>query len=74
MGLEFDMQVHTIPQYEKLFSAWPFDFAILSVHQVENKEFWTQDFQSGRTQAEYNLRYYEEIRSEERRVGKECRL
>jgi len=34
---------------------------ILSVHQVENKEFWTQDFQSGRTQAEYNLRYYEEI-------------
>ena len=30
MGLEFDMQVHTIPQYEKLFSAWPFDFAILS--------------------------------------------
>lgn len=61
MGLEFGMQVHTIPQYEKLFSAWPFDFVILSVHQVENKEFWTQDFQSGRTQAEYNLRYYEEI-------------
>ena len=61
MGLEFGMQVHTIPQYEKLFSAWPFDFVILSVHQVENKEFWTQDFQSGHTQAEYNLRYYEEI-------------
>ena len=37
MGLEFGMQVHTIPQYAKLFSAWPFDFVILSVHQVENK-------------------------------------
>ena len=61
MGLEFGMQVYTIPQYEKLFSAWPFDFVILSVHQIENKEFWTQDFQSGHTQAEYNLRYYEEI-------------
>ena len=61
MGMEFGMQTHTIPQYEKLFSAYPFDFIILSVHQVEDKEFWTQDFQKGRTQEEYNLRYYEEI-------------
>jgi histidinol-phosphatase (PHP family) len=61
MGMEFGMQTHTIPQYEKLFSAYPFDFIILSVHQVEDKEFWTQDFQRGRTQEEYNLRYYDEI-------------
>ena len=61
MGMEFGMQTHTIPQYEKLFAAYPFDFIILSVHQVEDKEFWTQDFQRGRTQEEYNLRYYEEI-------------
>ena len=39
----------------------PFDFIILSVHQVEDREFWTQDFQRGRTQEEYNLRYYEEM-------------
>ena len=58
MGMEFGMQSHTIPQYEKLYSAWPFDFIILSVHQVEDREFWTQDFQRGRTQEEYNLRYY----------------
>ena len=63
MGMEFGMQTHTIPQYEKLFQAYPFDFIILSVHQVEDKEFWTQEFQRGRTQAEYNLRYYEEILS-----------
>ena len=61
MGMEFGMQTHTVPRYEKLFSSWPFDFIILSVHQVENREFWTQDFQRGRTQAEYNLRYYEEL-------------
>ena len=61
MGMEFGMQTHTILQYEKLFAAYPFDFIILSVHQVEDKEFWTQDFQKGRTQEEYNLRYYEEI-------------
>ena len=61
MGLEFGMQQHTMPLYEKLFASYPFDFIILSVHQVEDKEFWTQDFQRGRTQEEYNLRYYEEI-------------
>jgi histidinol-phosphatase (PHP family) len=63
MGLEFGMQTHTIPQYEALFAKYPFDFIILSVHQVEDKEFWTQEFQQGRTQQEYNERYYEEILS-----------
>lgn len=61
LGLEFGMQVHTIPQYQALFRRYPFDFIILSVHQVENKEFWTQDFQKGRSQKEYNERYYEEL-------------
>lgn len=60
-GLEFGMQVHTIPQYEALFHRFPFDFIILSIHQVEDKEFWTQDFQRGKTQREYNERYYEEM-------------
>lgn len=53
-GMEFGVQTHTIPQFEALFRRYPFDFIILSVHQVENKEFWTQDFQKGRTQKEYN--------------------
>lgn len=61
MGLEFGMQMHTIPQYEDLFAKYPFDFIILSIHQVENKEFWTQDFQRGKSQKEYNERYYEEM-------------
>lgn len=60
-GLEFGMQMHTIPQYQKLFDTYDFDFIILSCHQVEDKEFWTQDFQRGRTQQEYNERYYQEI-------------
>lgn len=61
MGMEFGVQTQTIPQYEALFHRYPFDFIILSIHQVENKEFWTQDFQQGRTQQEYNERYYEEM-------------
>lgn len=61
MGLEFGMQVHTVPRYEALFRRYPFDFILLSVHEVEDKEFWNQDFQRGRTQREYNERYYEEM-------------
>lgn len=61
MGLEFGVQMHTIPRFEALFARYPFDFIILSIHQVEDKEFWTQDFQKGRTQKEYNDRYYEEL-------------
>ena len=60
-GLEFGMQAHTIEKYEKLFARYPFDFIILSVHEVEDKEFWDQGFQKGRTQQEYNERYYEEM-------------
>ena len=60
-GIEFGIQTHTIPQYQKLFDRYPFDFVILSCHQVEDTEFWTQDFQRGRTQKEYNKRYYQEI-------------
>lgn len=61
MGMEFGMQTHTVPQYEKLFKQYAFDFIILSVHQVENQEFWTQEFQKARTQKEYNERYYLEL-------------
>ena len=61
LGMEFGVQVHTIPLYEALFRRYPFDFIILSIHEVEDLEFWTQDFQRGRTQREYNERYYEEM-------------
>ena len=60
-GMEFGVQKHTIVKYEKLFSKYAFDFIILSCHQVDDQEFWTQDFQRGRTQQEYNERYYEAI-------------
>ncbi len=61
VGMEFGMQTHTISQYEKLYKRYEFDFIILSVHQVGDKEFWNQDFQWGRNQQEYNEQYYEEM-------------
>lgn len=60
-GLEMGVQVHTIDKYQKLYDTYQMDFVILSCHQVEDKEFWTQDFQKNRTQKEYNERYYKEI-------------
>lgn len=60
-GMEFGIQRHTIEQFETLFSKYPFDFIILSCHQIDDKEFWSQDFQFGKTQKEYNERYYQEI-------------
>lgn len=60
-GMEFGIQTHTIPQFQKLYSSYPFDFIIMSCHQVDDKEFWTQEFQAGKSQKEYNQSYYEEI-------------
>lgn len=61
LGMEFGMQAHTIERYQQLFAQYLFDFIILSVHEIEDQELWTQDFQKNRTQQEYNERYYEEL-------------
>ena len=61
LGLEFGMQRHTIHKYDSLFKCYLFDFIILSVHQINDQEFWTNDFQKGKTQDEYIMEYYNEI-------------
>ena len=62
-GLEFGVQTITVPRYEKLWERYggKLDFVLLSMHQVDNKELWNQDFQQGKSQKEYNEAYYEEI-------------
>lgn len=60
-GLEFGMQTITIEPFQKVFDKYELDFVILSCHQVGNKEFWTGEFQKGKTQDEYQHLYYEEI-------------
>ena len=62
-GLEFGVQTITVPRYEKLLERYggKLDFVLLSMHQVDNKELWNQDFQQGKSQKEYNEAYYEEI-------------
>ena len=62
-GLEFGVQTHTIPQFNALWDRWEheLDFVLLSIHQVGDLEFWTGEFQEGRTQEEYNRAYYQEL-------------
>ncbi|MCH3961706.1 MAG: histidinol-phosphatase HisJ family protein [Solobacterium sp.] len=62
-GLEFGIQTGTIPEFEKLFAKVQdhLDFVLLSMHQVDNKGLWNNEFQEGRSQKEYNDLYYEEI-------------
>lgn len=62
-GLEFGIQTITIDAYETLFNRYrdQLDFVLLSMHQVDNREFWTGDFTRGRSQKEYNDAYYDEI-------------
>lgn len=62
-GLEFGMQMHTINEFQKLYNSYPFDFILLSIHQVGNQEFWTGEFQKGRTNRECYELYYEELYS-----------
>ncbi len=62
-GLEFGVQTHTVSRYEQLYETWKedLDFVLLSIHQIHDLELWNQDFQNGKTQAEYNRAYYREL-------------
>lgn len=60
-GCEFGVQKHTISCYQKDFKKYPFDFIILSNHQIDDIEFWTQDYQKNKTQEEYQKGYYQAI-------------
>ena len=60
-GIEFGVQAHTIPLFQKDSEEYPFDFIILSNHQVNNKEFWNYEFQEGKSQEEFQKAYYEAI-------------
>ena len=60
-GIEFGVQLETAPQYREDFRCWPFDFVILSNHQVGGKEFWNGRFQEGKTQEQFHTAYYEAI-------------
>ncbi|MFQ6792846.1 histidinol-phosphatase HisJ family protein, partial [Thomasclavelia sp.] len=60
-GMEFGVQHHTIDKYENLFKKYDLDFVILSIHQVNDKEFWNYEFQKESSEAEFYQAYYDEM-------------
>lgn len=60
-GLEFGIQYHTIDKYQSLFNKYVLDFVILSIHQVNDQEFWTYEFQKGKTEQQYYQAYFDEM-------------
>ncbi|MGN1343884.1 MAG: histidinol-phosphatase HisJ family protein [Traorella sp.] len=60
-GIEFGIQPHTVDLFQKDFDTYNFDFVILSCHQIDDQELWTQEYQQGRSQHEINMNYYETI-------------
>ncbi len=62
-GLELGVQRHTVEPSQALVERWAseLDFVLLSIHQVDDLEFWMGDYQKGRTQAEIHDAYYSEL-------------
>lgn len=62
-GLEFGVQPHTAPSFQRLFDARrrELDFILLSCHQIDDKEFWCGDYQRGKSPEEVTKNYYLEI-------------
>ncbi len=57
-GIEFGIQLHTIDRYRDDARKYPFDFIMLSSHEIDNQEFWLYAYQKGKTQLEINRGYY----------------
>ena len=60
-GLEFGIQTHTIDKFQNLFNSYDLDFILLSIHQIDDHEFWTGEFQEGKTIKKCYDDYYDEL-------------
>lgn len=60
-GMEFGAQAHHSAYFQKIFDSYNFDFIILSFHLIHDKDLWDGSFQRGKSQAQFNREYYEEI-------------
>ena len=62
-GLELGLQRHTIDSNQHLVDARKdeLDFVLLSCHQIDDLEFWSNDYQKGKAPEAVTQAYYEEI-------------
>lgn len=64
-GLELGVQTIKLDDYNKLLDRWEgqMDFAIMSIHQVNNLESWNGDMQKGLSRDEFHELYWNEMLS-----------
>ncbi len=62
-GWEFGLQNYTMSDFEGLYSRWrdKLDFVLLSIHDINDLDLWSFQYQRGKPQAEYTLGYYGEL-------------
>lgn len=60
-GMEFGVQAHHKDYFLNIFNNYDFDFILLSFHLIHDKDLWDRSFQKGKSQAQFNREYYEEI-------------
>lgn len=57
-GLEFGVQLEYLDEYKEIVRDNDLDFVIMSCHQIDNKEFWLNDYQKNKTPYECFEGYY----------------
>ena len=62
-GIELGVQRHTVARNQRLVDArrGELDFILMSCHQIDDLEFWDQEYQVGKTPEEVTDNYYAEI-------------
>jgi len=60
-GMEFGAQAHHSDYFQNIYNRHDFDFIILSFHLINDMDLWDRSFQKGKSQAQFNREYYEEI-------------
>jgi histidinol-phosphatase (PHP family) len=59
LGVEIGYQAHVKEDIKRFLQRYPFDYIILSIHYLEGKDLYTQEFFQGKTQKEAYQIYFE---------------
>lgn len=61
LGVEIGYQSHVVDEINSFLEKYPFDFVILSIHYLEKKDLYTQEYFKGKTKEEAYQIYFETL-------------
>lgn len=59
LGVEVGYQMHVEEELKQFLNKYPFEYIVLSVHYIEQKDLYTQEYFNGKTQEEAYRIYFE---------------